>query len=302
LGRGRTNANGRANANAGLNNAAARANANANVNNQGFVNQTPFFSDPGVRRQLNMNDNQFNTLNRAYQNAYARYNQALSNLNPNLTEEQRTMELQRLQSQFNQNLSGTANTTFTDPQGRSRFNQLNRQFMNFNAFHDPSIRQQLNLTPEQVRQLRTLSNNWRQQLQRFRRGAGNDLSSVDTAQWNQMWQQYGTQLNTVLTPQQQQTWSEVVGEPFTFSPDVVLGGQTSGGIGLGDTNQGVQPTTTPPYVLRTPGAGTQGAAQQGTQTRPGASRPATQGTATQGTGNQGTQGTARQGGTQGTVR
>jgi len=47
-------------------------------------------------------------------------------LNPNLTEQQRALQMQQLQSQFNQSLSGTLNDTFNNPQMLSRYNQLNR--------------------------------------------------------------------------------------------------------------------------------------------------------------------------------
>jgi hypothetical protein len=208
------------------NNRAGASGTNANVSG---VSSTPFFSDPGVRRQLNMNNTQFNSLNRAYQNAYNRYNQATRNLAPNLNEAQRAQQLQQLQSQFNSDLAGTVNGTFTNPQTLNRYNQLNRQFMGFNAFNDPQVRQQLNLSADQMRQLRTLNNNWRQQLQQFRRGAGNDLSNVNQQQWSQMWQQYATQLNGVLTPDQQQTWAQLVGQPYTFSPNVMFGAPGTAG-------------------------------------------------------------------------
>ena len=300
LGRGNAGVNGRANANAGLNNAAARANVNG-LNGQTGVSQTPFFSDPGVRRQLNLNDNQFNSLNNAHRNAFTRYNQAINNLNrnTNLTPEQRALQMQQLQSQFNQNLSSAVNSTLTNPEAVSRFNQLNRQFMNFNAFNDPSIRQQLNLTPEQTRQLRSLSNNWRQQLQQFRRGAGNDLSSVDSAQWNQMWQQYATQLNSVLTPEQQQIWMQQVGQPHVFSPNVVLGDQQSAqSAPIGEDNRQVVDPTVPKYFPDTTTTTQQGT--QPTTTNQGATTTTTQGTSTQGTGTQAT-GTQGAGGTQGTA-
>jgi len=185
------------------------------------VSQVPFFTDPGARRQLNLNNTQFNSLNTAYQNAFSRYNQAVAgiNNNPNLTAAQREAQLQQLQAQFNQNFSGTVNSTLTDPRMQSRFNQLNRQFMGVNTFNDPTIRRQLNLTPDQVRQLRTLSINWRQQMQQLRRGVGNDLGSVNQAQWAQMQQQLAAQINGVLTPEQQRMWAQLTGQPFAFSPN-----------------------------------------------------------------------------------
>jgi hypothetical protein len=308
--------NGRANANAGLGNAAARNNMNGQTD---MIGRTPFFSDPGARQQLNMNNNQFNSLNSAYSNAYTRYNQAVNNLDPNLTAEQRAQQMQQLQSQFNQDLSGTVNSTLTDPQSRSRFGQLNRQFMGFNAFNDPQIRQQLNLTPEQTRQLRTLSNNWRQQLQQFRRGAGNNLTNVDQGQWTQMWQQYATQLNGVLTPEQQQIWTQQIGQPYTFSPNVFMGdnggtNQTQVGsnvapngqqrIGQPYNSRGNQGTTGTTGTQGTAGTGTQQTGTTGTQGTATQGSTATQGTGTRGTATQGTgtQGSTAQGTTGGTVR
>ncbi len=270
--------NGRVNANAGLNNTAAGVGVNGNFSG---VSQTPFFSDHGARQQLNLNANRYNTLNRAYQNAYARYNQAVNNLNPNLTEQQRAQQMQLLESQFNQSLSGTVNGTFTNPQELSRYNQLNRQFMGFNAFNDPAIRKQLNLTPEQTRQLRALGNNWRQQLQQFRRSAGNDLSSVNQEQWIQLQQQYAAQLNGVLTPEQQQIWAQQIGQGYSFPPSVFFGSQPSSNVR--ENNQPFVDPTLPKYQLDS-------GATQGTQTQPATTPPATQGTTTPSTATQGTQG------------
>jgi hypothetical protein len=283
----------------------AARNGRTTINNQG-VSASPFFSDPGARRQLNMTDAQFNRLNAAYRNAYGRYNQAASQLNPNLTEAQRMQQLQQLQNQFNSDMSGTLNNTFTDPRMLNRYNQLNRQFMGFTAFNDPAIRQQLNLTPDQFRQLRTLNNNWRQQLQQFRRGAGNNLGNVDQQQWTQMWQQYASQLNGVLTPAQQQTWSQLIGQPYAFSAGAYFNqpatGISAGATGTADTGAGttggtartragtttsgnvVGPsgtttdTSAPNFQLHN-GTGTQGTQPAGTQATKGGST--SQGSSTQ---------------------
>jgi hypothetical protein len=260
------NINGRVNAN-GLN--ANNGNNGQQVLQNGSINRTPFFTDPGVRRQLNLNGTQYNSLNQAYQNAYTRYNQGLSSLNnPNLTPQQREMQMQQLEAQFNQDLSGTVNSTFNNPQALSRYNQLNRQFQGFNAFNDPSVRKQLNLSQDQIRQLRTLSGNWRQQLQEFRR-TNNGQNSVDPAAWAQLQQQYATQLNGVLTPEQQQMWTQLTGQSYSFSPDVYFGAQESGNLGV-QNQSGVDPTV--PRFFPNNGAG---ATQQGTQTQPAINQPTT---------------------------
>jgi len=270
-----------------------------------------------------MNNSQFNTLNRAYQNAYSRYNQALNNLNSNMPADQRTLQQQQLENQFNTDFGNSVNSTLTDTQAQNRFNQLNRQFQGFNAFNDPSIRQQLNLTSDQLSRIRQLSGDFRQQLQQFRRGAGNNLNNIDQTAWNNVWSQYATQLNTVLTPQQQQTWSQLVGRPFTFSPSAMGGGATD------VTVNGPGTTTTPNFVpqgqLGTAGvtgagtfgttnngtAGTTGVTTSGSTGTSGTSGSGTTGSGTAGTGTSGTnangtstattQGTTTQGST-GTVR
>ncbi len=247
--------NTRSNANATRRNANANGTANPNVNANGFnngISRTPFFNDAGARRQLNMNDAQYNAMNRAYQDAYTRYNQEANKLatNPALTPEQRDLQLQQLQLQFNQQLTGTVNNTLTSPQMQSRYNQLNRQYMGYDAFNDPAVRQQLNLTPDQVRQLRTLSSNWRQQLQQFRSSGGKDLGSIDQSQWAQLQQQFATQLNGVLTPEQQQLWMQQTGQPYAFSPNVYFEGETASG-NYGGTVQTPTPNQRP-YVLRSP--------------------------------------------------
>jgi len=287
-----------------------QARAQSTSQNQNFgPSQTPFFADPGVRQQLNLNDTQFSTLNTAYQNAYARYNQALNNLSPALTPEQREVQALRLQQQFNQGLANLSGTAFTDPQARNRFNQLNRQYMGADAFNDPSVQQQLNLTPAQVRQLRTLQNNWRQQLQQFGQSAGNvqtpgnvqsqgNATTADNnTQWSQLWQQYNASVNGVLTPQQQQMWSQQVGESYPFSANAFTQQQAAGNAG---NVNGTPPTFTPPVAAPEPFGGrtTQGRAgnagnvnaTQPRVTPPTAAPQPAGGQATQGTGS--TQGTA----------
>jgi len=255
------------------------------------INQTPFFNDPGVRTQLNMNDTQYNALNRGYQNAYSRYNQALNNLNaPNLTAQQREMQLQQLEAQFNQNFTGTVNSTFNNPQALNRYNQLYRQYQGFNAFNDPAVRKQLNLSQDQIRQLRTLSGNWRQQMQQLRQAGG---QNADPARWAQLQQQFATQLNGVLTPEQQQMWSQQTGQAYSFGPQAYFGAEPAntsavqssaagastftpeGNPATGTTGSGVQAGTAAPGTA----GGTSPTTPQGTQPP----STATQSTTPQGT-------------------
>jgi hypothetical protein len=183
------------------------------------IGRTPFFTNPGARQQLNLDDNRFNTLNRAYQQAWNRYNQGVTGLDSNLTEQQRTQQMMQLQNQFNQSFNPALDTTFTDPRLRTRYNQLNWQFQGFGAFNDPQVRQQLDLTPQQQRQFRRLDAEWRRQMQQLRRAGNDNNPQLTDQQYQQMLQQYQQQLSTLLTPEQQQNWSQLIGQPFPIPAD-----------------------------------------------------------------------------------
>jgi hypothetical protein len=226
--------------------------------NSATINQNPFFADPGVRQQLNLNDNQFNTLNRAYQNAYGRYQQRLSALDaansrsPNssaataggantaanpitsgrtavgatnaqgansaaLNEQQRLQQMQQLEQQFNQDFGRAVDTTLTDRQLRARYDQLNTQFQGLNAFNNPQVARQLQLTGAQRNQLRRLAGEWRRSMMGWRRDLGDDVNAAAAQQqWAQLRSQYLDQLNAILTPQQQQMWRQTVGQQYDF--------------------------------------------------------------------------------------
>lgn len=193
------------------------------------INQRPFFNDPGVQRQLNMNRQQFNTLNRSYQDAYGRYQQNLRGLNSNLTEQQRLAQMQQFENQFRTDFGRSLDSTFSDPRYRTRYDQLYRQYSGFSSFNDPAIQKQLNLTPQQRVQVQRMANDWRNQLQQACRNG----TQLTQQQWEQMWTQNWDQLNGVFTPEQQQTWAQLTGQRYAFSPDAYYGsGSTDGNVGV----------------------------------------------------------------------
>jgi hypothetical protein len=248
------------------------ANAPFNPNFNG-INQSPFFADPGVRSQLQLNNRQFNQLNAAYQRAFQRYAQGLAGpdsaavrrqarrsgagatgtaatnrgtgasnrgvgpsntpigtnpnangatatagLNPSDTvaqqqQQQHLARLRQLQNQFFTDFNPALDATFTDPALRQRFNQLNWQFLGVGAFNDPMIQQQLNLTAQQRQQLAALNGAWRRELMNLQRSSRNNLTQD---QLNMLRAQFMNRVNAVLTPQQQQTWTSLVGQPYDF--------------------------------------------------------------------------------------
>jgi hypothetical protein len=228
----------------------------------------PFFMDPGARRELNMNDQQFNQLSQAHQQALLQFNQRAEQLraNQNLTPQQRAAQIQLLQAQFNQQFGQTVDTTFTDPRLRTRFNQLDWQFRPFAAFNDATVNRQLQLSPQQQRDLRQLGTRWREQMQRLRRAGRNAASDPQAAneQFAAMQLQFQQQMQQVMTPQQWQAWTQMTGEPFTFPPAAFI--PEDNRIGVAQRPVTVRPDGRPTNPnLKGAQQQQQGTQQQGTQ-------------------------------------
>jgi hypothetical protein len=172
-----------------------------------------------------------------------RFDQAANNLNPNLTEQQRMQQIMQLRNQFNQEFSPFVDTTFTDPQLRQRFNQLDLQFQGLDAFRNPQVRQQLDLTPEQQRQIRTLNAEWRRQVQRLQRAGNENNASLTHEQFLQLQQQLQNRLNSVLTPQQQQDWTQLTGRPVPLPAEWVFGQFPDNAAGVVPKSNGTNANT-----------------------------------------------------------
>jgi hypothetical protein len=214
----------------------------------------PFFVDPGARRQLNMNDQQFNQLNQARQQALMQLDQAMNQLNQNqnLTPQQRAQQVQQLRARFNQQFGQTVDTTFTDPRLRQRFNQLDWQFRPFAAFNDATVTQQLQLMPEQQRQLRQLGIRWRQQMQRLSRAGSSEAIDPTRAneQFAAMQLQYQQQIQQILTPQQWQAWNQLIGPQYNF-PQTAFFPRENNNIRVSQRQQAVRRGTRNDSVIGT---------------------------------------------------
>lgn len=210
-------------ANFGANSLGRRAGFNGSTN----VGQTPLFADPGARQQLNMSNNQYNRLNSAYQDAYGRYNRSVSGLANDLPALQREQQMQQYVSQFYDDLNTAVDATITDPQHRARYDQLSVQYMGSSAFNDPAVQRAFDLLPQQLVQIRQLEAVWRQKLMQMERGTGADANNMTPQQWSQMYSQHWDQLNAVLTPEQQQLWLRLTGQPYVFSPNIYAPSSTS---------------------------------------------------------------------------
>lgn len=229
--------------------AQGQAGINAN-NNFGGLRQQPWFNPRVIRQQLNLNDDQFNQLNRSYAEYWNRYNQGMSQLGRDLNQQQRMQRLRELEGNFQRDFSTSTNRVFTDPQQRERFNQLQLQYQGYAAFNDPRIQQQLNLTPQQRQRLNELNTEWNIQMGRM----GSEFRTGDEGITNRMrnlQQQFNQRFNAILNDEQRQTWQGMVGEPFNFPPEVFFQTNTDAGGTQSNTNPAVTPNAGATAVPRT---------------------------------------------------
>jgi len=186
---------------------------------QGGIAQSPWFSNPQVRQQLKLSDEQFNNLNKAYGQAYTTYQQGVNGMDKTLTDALRQQRMNELQQSFYRDL-GTASTKYlTDPTQQQRYNQLYWQYQGYGAFTNPTIAEMLKLTPEQRERFGKLQQDWSTQM-----GKLSPLYQTDKQQaldqFSKLQGQSPDMINAILTPEQQATWRQLAGMPFVFPPDI----------------------------------------------------------------------------------
>ncbi len=181
----------------------------------GAINSNPFFANPGMRTQLGLNDQSFNALNMAHNQAFTQFNNAMSQFDKNMTAAQRVQRMQDLQNAFNQQMANSAQDAITNPAGVQRFNQLSLQFQGLGAFSNPQVQQQLNLSTQQRQQLQQFGQQLDQAALNLQRNP--QLNDQARNQQFRLLQLKALQdVNSVLTNQQQQQWQQMTGQPFSF--------------------------------------------------------------------------------------
>ncbi len=149
-------------------NAAANANAQANYYYNG-INETPWFGNQNIREQLHLNDNQYQQLNQGYGHAWGRYNQGVNGLDNGLSEALRMQRQQELYGTFHQDFSQSTNDVFNDPTASKRYNQLYLQYRGYGAFSDPTVQQELKLTPAQRQKFQKYDRDWNRNMNTWHR-------------------------------------------------------------------------------------------------------------------------------------
>jgi len=202
-------------------------NTSGQKGSSGGISQTPWFSNQGVQKQLNLNADQTTQLNKAYGQAYNTYQSGMKQLgsDTNLSAQDRAQKMRDLEANFYKSFSTATNDTLTDPAARQRFNQLSWQYRGYGAFNDPMIQEKLKLTPEQQQKLGQFNQEWSKQMNDLGTAYSKDPTAAGK-QFTDLRKQYDDRLNSVLNQQQQQTWRQMIGEPYNFEPSAYFQGST----------------------------------------------------------------------------
>jgi len=186
---------------------------------QGGIGQTPWFSNPQVRQQFKLTDQQYNALNQAYGTAWQQYQQGIQGLDKGLTDAQRAQRIQEMQQGFYRNFGTNLSQTINDPQQLQRFQQMQLQYRGYGAFSDPTVQEKLKLTPEQRQKLGQYGTEWEKEMTGLAQGYEKDPTAAGK-RFSELQTQAGERLNTILTPEQQRAWQEMTGPRYTFQPGI----------------------------------------------------------------------------------
>jgi len=194
----------------------------------GGITQAPWFNNPQVRQQLNLNEEQFKGLNSAYQQVYNNYQQGVNGLDKTLSDAQRQQRMNDLQQNFYKDFSTATDKYLTDPTARQRYNQLYWQYRGYGAFTYPPIAEALKLTPEQRNRFAQHQQNWNMQMSKLTPIYQNENDRQHAVtQFGKLQSDINDQINSILTPEQQTQWRQMAGTAYTFPPETYFGSSTT---------------------------------------------------------------------------
>lgn len=224
------------------------------------ITQTPWFTDPGIRKQLNLNDQQFNQLNKTYSQYFEKYQGGYNQLGK-LDDQQRQQRMLELSGSF-YNSFGQSSRDVLNQDQLQRYQQLYLQYRGPAALMDPAVQDQLQLTPEQRQKLqRSGYFGWDYSSQAAAQNSANNNNNPNNNNPNnnnpnnnsatnqnsqtsgqRSLQQQQQWMRDFLTEEQRARWREMTGTPYNFRPG--LG--TGSGTGSGASTITPNPTTPRP--------------------------------------------------------
>ncbi|WP_373651522.1 MULTISPECIES: hypothetical protein [unclassified Schlesneria] len=183
------------------------------------VPDQPWFSDPAIRRELDLDDRRYEKLEANYQKALERYQQGMSKIDPAATDIERAKIRDELRADFNRRVHQSTSTAISDPALRRRYNQLYWQHRGISAFNDEDVRSRIRLNDTQLERLRKLEQDWDSRMTTWRRDYSTNPDQV-LKRYNQGRAEFNEGLRSVLEPAQLDGWNELTGTPYDFPAEV----------------------------------------------------------------------------------
>ena len=107
-----------------------------------------------------------------------------------------------------------------------RFKQINLQTQKNNAFKDPTVQKELNMTDEQKKNIMTILTDESKELAELmpkaggggKKGGGGGFGKEGQEKRETITKEAKEKIYTVLTKDQRKTWRDMIGEEFKFTP------------------------------------------------------------------------------------
>lgn len=168
-----------------------------------------------VSKSLDLTADQLTKLNKLTDTTRTQYRDDYTKLG-SLDDAERFTRMQELNRQYYDAWNKGARDVFNDTQ-RARYQQLNYQYGGFNTLYDPDVQKRLNLTADQIKNLRAQWDWSDQQLRDINRVGATDATK-GAQLYRDYWMARQERLNKFLTAEQQKVWNEVIGDSYTFQP------------------------------------------------------------------------------------
>ncbi len=180
------------------------------------IPQTPWLNNQMLMQNLNLTNDQFNTLTRAYGNAWTSNQNNVNRHGINLPPQQEALQIRELKNDIYWQYLANPNNAFAANAARIRNEQLDLQRRGDDVFLDPAVQARLNLTQDQRQQIEKLRRQWQANTDELNRRDAADRESV-RKQFEALRMKERKAINDILTPEQRATWSQMIGEPYDFS-------------------------------------------------------------------------------------
>lgn len=186
----------------------------------GVPRESPWFSHPGVQRQLGWDDKTRHHMTNHYGNYFAQYSDALNDLK-DLSPAERRQRERDITAQFHNRMDTALEETLADEAARARYQQLHLQYHGVGAMSEPSVQKRLKLTVAQKEKFHAAHRQWEDALAKFFQDYP-DNAKAATQKFEKARLEASKNFRETLTDAQKKTWQQYTGRPFEFPSDAYL--------------------------------------------------------------------------------